>query len=66
MFKLYFQPKRHAWKQKEAGNAIGSSGIKERRKRVKNLKNSGSWKPTRRVRMNIHEPLAALPHIDFK
>lgn len=36
MFRLYFQPKRRAWKQKEAGIAIGSSGIEERRKIVKN------------------------------
>ena len=49
MFKLYFQFKRNARKKKEAGEAIGSLGIKERRKEEKKPR----W--TQRVNLRLDE-----------
>ena len=48
VFELYFQSKSEARKQKEAGEAVESSGIEQRRKTLKTT-------PTRRVQANIRE-----------
>jgi hypothetical protein len=52
---LYFQPKRHAREQKEAGLTTGSLRIEERRERAKNLKDSASRTPTWRKDTNMRE-----------
>ena len=65
MFKLYFQSKRCAQEQKEEGNAVGNSGIEERRKSVKILKDTASWMFTRRVHMNVREANSSPFHIQI-
>ena len=55
VFELYFQSKSEARKQKEAGEAVGSSGIEQRRKPPKTTPTRRVGSSTRRVRSNIRE-----------